>query len=114
MQVSIENDFAKAHRNDLPKSTLFRDISIQKQTEQSLREALEQVQALSETLSSENQYLQLALADKTGDVEISGNSPKIKLLIQQIKLVANTDSTVLISGENGTGKELVARSPQSA
>ncbi len=88
---------------------IFRDISIQKQTEKSLREALAQVQALSETLSSENQYLQLELADKTGDVGISGNSPKIKLLIQQVKLVANTDSTVLISGENGTGKELVAR-----
>jgi formate hydrogenlyase transcriptional activator len=88
---------------------IFRDISIQKQTEKSLRDALEQVQALSETLSSENQYLQLELADKTGDVGISGNSPKIKQLIQQIKLVANTDSTVLISGENGTGKELVAR-----
>ncbi|WP_065187802.1 sigma-54 interaction domain-containing protein [Shewanella woodyi] len=88
---------------------IFRDISIQKQTEKSLREALEQVQALSETLSSENQYLQLELADRTGDVGISGNSPKIKQLIQQIKLVANTESTVLISGENGTGKELVAR-----
>ncbi|MCL1124509.1 sigma-54 interaction domain-containing protein [Shewanella surugensis] len=89
--------------------TIFRDISIQKQTEHSLRHALKQVQALSEKLSSENQYLQLELADKTGDVGISGHSEKIKELIQQIKLVANTDSTVLISGENGTGKELVAR-----
>lgn len=88
---------------------IFRDISIQKQTEKSLREALEQVQALSESLSSENQYLQLELADKTGDVEISGDSINIKKLIQEIKLVANTESTVLIQGENGTGKELVAR-----
>lgn len=88
---------------------IFRDISVQKQTEHSLRQALKQVQALSEKLSSENQYLQLELADKTGDVGISGNSDKIKALIQQITLVANTDSTVLISGENGTGKELVAR-----
>lgn len=88
---------------------IFRDISIQKQTEQSLRQALQQVQALSEKLSSENQYLQLELADKTGDVEISGTSSQIKQLIGQIKLVANTESTVLISGENGTGKELVAR-----
>ncbi|MCL1137810.1 sigma-54 interaction domain-containing protein [Shewanella pneumatophori] len=88
---------------------IFRDISIQKQTEQSLRQALEQVQALSEKLSFENQYLQLELADRTGDVEISGSSKPINQLIQQIKLVSNTESTVLISGENGTGKELVAR-----
>lgn len=88
---------------------IFRDISIQKQTERSLRQALEQVQALSEKLSFENQYLQLELADRTGDVEISGSSHPINQLIQQIKLVSNTESTVLISGENGTGKELVAR-----
>ncbi|WP_298770506.1 sigma 54-interacting transcriptional regulator [uncultured Shewanella sp.] len=88
---------------------IFRDISMQKQTEQSLRQALKQVQALSEKLSSENQYLQLELANKTGDVGISGHSEKIQELIQQVALVANTDSTVLISGENGTGKELVAR-----
>lgn len=88
---------------------IFRDISIQKQTEDSLRQALEQVQALSEKLASENDYLHTELESHTGDVNISGDSPLIQRLIQQIKLVANTNSTVLISGENGTGKELVAR-----
>lgn len=88
---------------------IFRDISIQKQTEDSLRQALEQVQALSEKLASENDYLLTELASHTGDVNISGESLPIQKLIQQIKLVANTNSTVLISGENGTGKELVAR-----
>ncbi|QYK00767.1 sigma-54 interaction domain-containing protein [Shewanella psychrotolerans] len=88
---------------------IFRDISIQKQTEDSLRQALEQVQALSEKLASENDYLLTELASHTGDVNIAGESLPIQNLIQQIKLVANTNSTVLISGENGTGKELVAR-----
>ena len=88
---------------------IFRDISIQKQTEDSLRQALEQVQALSEKLASENDYLLTELASHTGDVNIAGESLPIQKLIQQIKLVANTNSTVLISGENGTGKELVAR-----
>ncbi|MDR6963756.1 sigma-54 interaction domain-containing protein [Shewanella putrefaciens] len=88
---------------------IFRDISIQKQTEHSLRQALIQVQALSERLASENHYLQAELADKTGDVDISGNSSVIRHMIQQLHMVANTDSTVLICGENGTGKELVAR-----
>ncbi|WP_076410365.1 sigma-54-dependent Fis family transcriptional regulator [Shewanella sp. UCD-KL12] len=88
---------------------IFRDITLQKQTEDSLRTALEQVQALSEKLANENHYLQSELADKQGDVSISGQSTIIKQMIQQIKLVANTNSTVLILGENGTGKELVAR-----
>lgn len=88
---------------------IFRDISMQKHTEQSLREALAQVQALSEQLTSENHYLQAELADKSGSVGIAGSSLAIGQMIQQIKLVANTNSTVLICGENGTGKELVAR-----
>ncbi|NMH64889.1 sigma-54 interaction domain-containing protein [Shewanella salipaludis] len=88
---------------------IFRDISIQKQTEASLRQALSQVQALSERLTSENHYLQAELADKSGDMGISGKSPAIQEMLKQIQLVANTDSTVLICGENGTGKELVAR-----
>ncbi|QLE86666.1 PAS domain S-box protein [Shewanella sp. Scap07] len=88
---------------------IFRDISIQKQTEDSLRQALEQVQALSEKLATENHYLLSELASHTGDVSLSGDSPKMQQVAQQIKLVAHTNSTVLISGENGTGKELVAR-----
>lgn len=88
---------------------IFRDVSTQKHTEQSLRQALAQVQALSERLASENQYLLTELQGQQGASGISGNSPAINQLIQQINLVANTDSTVLICGENGTGKELVAR-----
>ncbi|WP_425289864.1 sigma-54 interaction domain-containing protein [Shewanella algae] len=88
---------------------IFRDISLQKQTELSLRQALEQVQALSEQLASENSWLQAELEDKTGSQQIAGNSPMIQTLLKQLRLVANTDSTVLIQGENGTGKELVAR-----
>ncbi|MDO6639544.1 sigma 54-interacting transcriptional regulator [Shewanella sp. 5_MG-2023] len=89
---------------------IFRDVSIQKHTENSLREALAQVQALSERLASENQYLLTELQGKQGATGLSGSSQAIKHLTQQISLVANTDSTVLICGENGTGKELVARS----
>jgi formate hydrogenlyase transcriptional activator len=40
---------------------------------------------------------------------LEGNSPAFLAMLQKIKLVAKTDSTVLVLGENGTGKELVAR-----
>jgi two-component system, NtrC family, nitrogen regulation response regulator NtrX len=42
--------------------------------------------------------------------EMIGNSPAMRKLLEQIRLVAPTNASVLITGENGTGKELVARS----
>ncbi len=58
-------------------------------------------------LRSENESLrELAL----GVHEMTGNSPPMAKLKEQIKLVAPTNASVLITGENGTGKELVARS----
>src|SRR3982074_2886658 len=44
-----------------------------------------------------------------GDQQIVGDSPKLHHALQQVALVAPTDATVLILGETGTGKELVAR-----
>jgi hydrogenase-4 transcriptional activator len=88
---------------------IFRDISEQKHTELALRQALKQVQDLSAQLVEENHKLHQELADKTANMGINGNSPAISHLLQQIQLVANTNSTVLICGESGTGKELVAR-----
>jgi DNA-binding NtrC family response regulator len=46
--------------------------------------------------------------EQVGKSDIVGNSPKLKHLRTMLKKVAATDATVLISGENGTGKELVA------
>ncbi len=58
-------------------------------------------------LRAENDSLrELAL----GDHEMTGTSPPMAKLKEQIKLVAPTSASVLITGENGTGKELVARS----
>src|SRR6204780_955788 len=45
--------------------------------------------------------------------EIVGESPALKKVMQQVNLVAQTDSTVLILGETGTGKELIARAIHS-
>ncbi len=51
------------------------------------------------------------LKEKTGKVrDITGNSEKIRKLKEQIKIVAPTDAWVLIQGENGTGKEIIAQS----
>ncbi len=59
-------------------------------------------------LKDENRLLQLKLSMQAGDRKIVGETPLLKELHEQILMVAETDSTVLITGESGTGKELVA------
>lgn len=57
-------------------------------------------------LEEENRYLRKKMIEKNS---ISGNSPPIQELRKQIAVAAPTDTWILIKGENGTGKELVAR-----
>ena len=61
------------------------------------------------TLRSENRRLKQAWADS-----IVGESPAIRTLLHDIKLAAASHARVLIQGENGTGKELVARALHAA
>lgn len=88
---------------------VFRDVSQQRLADSNLRAALKKVQDLTEKLQAENSYLQGEINESWHGSGLEGNSPNFLAMLQQIKLVAQTDSTVLILGENGTGKELVAR-----
>jgi len=69
-----------------------------------LQTALEQ-----RRLRSENEYLRAQLEDRYSVSGIIGKSPAIKRLFQLLETVAHTTSTILITGETGTGKEVVAR-----
>ncbi len=93
---------------------VFRDISERKQSEEQLRQALEENAALRERLEKENAYLQEEILTQSNHHEILGNSAAVKKILQQIDLVAPTDASVLITGESGTGKELVARAIHQA
>lgn len=88
---------------------VFRDVSQQKLTDFNLREALKKVNELSEKLQEENTYLQDEINQNWTGSGLEGISSLFKALLEQIKIVSQTDSTVLILGENGTGKEVVAR-----
>lgn len=78
-------------------------------TETELQAALEQVQALEKKLEAENVYLQEEIRKEHNFEEIVGNSPALLEVLRKVETVAPTDSTVLIIGETGCGKELIAR-----
>ncbi|MCC1493834.1 sigma 54-interacting transcriptional regulator [Cognatishimia sp. F0-27] len=87
---------------------IFRDITERKENERKLRDALSEVAALRDRLEQENAYLQEAISTARAHHDIIGVSPAIRQTITRIDLVAKTEATVLISGETGTGKSLVA------
>jgi formate hydrogenlyase transcriptional activator len=74
-----------------------------------LKAALSEVERLKERLQNENRYLQQEICEQANHREIVGSSPALRQALRQVDLVAATDSTVLIRGETGTGKELIAR-----
>ncbi len=88
---------------------IFRDVSQQRSADNKLRAALKKVQDLTKKLQEENSYLQDEINKTWSGTGLEGNTPAYQEMLQQIDIVAKTDSTVLILGENGTGKELVAR-----
>ena len=65
-------------------------------------------------LAAENIYLQEEIKSVHNFEEIIGQSPTLLDVLEKVNRVAETDATVLISGETGTGKELIARAIHSA
>jgi PAS domain S-box-containing protein len=85
------------------------DVTEQRLAKAALEAAVEQIKTLKEQLYNEN----VALRDEVDRVsmfeEIVGNSGGLQAVLSRVIKVAPTDSTVLITGETGTGKELIAR-----
>jgi formate hydrogenlyase transcriptional activator len=71
--------------------------------------AYEEVRELRDRLSAENVYLQEEIQQEHNFAEIVGKSPALAKVLSLVETVAPTPSTVLVLGETGTGKELVAR-----
>ena len=78
-----------------------------------LREFADSLQTAKERLVQEKLYLQSEIQTELGFEQIIGQSPALREVLKQVRVVAPTDSTVLLLGETGTGKELVARAIHS-
>jgi PAS domain S-box-containing protein len=89
------------------------DITERKIAEFRLNDALEEVGRLKDRLHMESAYLQEEIKSSRNFEEIVGSSEELKLTLQKVEIVAPTDSNVLILGETGTGKELIARAIHS-
>ncbi len=85
------------------------DISERKKAEIDLRNSLEEIKRLKDLLYAETDFLKAELVHFHGHPEIIGKSKAMANVLRQIRQVSGTSSTVLITGETGTGKELVAR-----
>jgi formate hydrogenlyase transcriptional activator len=75
--------------------------------------AYEEIAALKSRLEEENLYLQEEVRSEAAFGDVVGESPAILGVLAKVRKVAHTDSTVLVTGETGTGKELIVRAIHS-
>jgi formate hydrogenlyase transcriptional activator len=76
-------------------------------------QAYEEINALKSRIEAENVYLQEEILRQHNFDEIVGNSPALLELLHNVEVIAPTDASVLLHGETGTGKELLARAIHS-
>ncbi len=93
---------------------MARDVTERKRAEEALQTALAELSELKNQLQAENVYLQEEIRLTHNFTEIIGNSDALKYVLYKVEQVSAADTTVLIMGETGTGKELIARAIHQA
>jgi transcriptional regulator with GAF, ATPase, and Fis domain len=102
----LESKMAELEKANL---SLQQEITERKQIEDNLRVALAEVEHLKNRLTEENLYLQSEIKHEHNFDEIICAGQPLKTVLEKVEYVAITNATVLILGETGTGKELIAR-----
>ncbi len=88
---------------------IFRDTSARLKAEEERKLAFDEIKSLKEQLEQERDYLRSEIKTHSGFGGIIGKSQAIQRTLAQIKAVAKTPASVLILGESGVGKEMIAR-----
>ena len=89
-------------------AAVFAQVIARYEREEATRKAAAEAHRLKEELQVENVYLKHEVRERLGSARIVGQSAAVRRVIDQIQQVAPTQSTVLLLGETGTGKELFA------
>ena len=87
----------------------LQDITERMEAVQNLQNALFQIKELKHLLEAEKAYLQEEIKLENNQENIIGQSDGLKYVLYKVEQIAGSDTTVLVLGETGTGKELVAR-----
>jgi formate hydrogenlyase transcriptional activator len=89
-------------------ASVFGQLLARQRRDEALRAATAEAERLKEQLQSENVYLRREARERLGSDHAVGKGAAVRRVLEQIEQVAATDSTVLLLGETGTGKELFA------
>ena len=92
----------------------FANALARKVADEELKKSYEDIKQLKDRLKLESAYLQKEIQSVGSYGEIVGQSEGIREVLAKVEQVARTDSAVLITGETGTGKELIARAIHSS
>jgi PAS domain S-box-containing protein len=88
---------------------VMRDVTERRQAEEALRNSYSEIERLKDRLQAEGEYLKAEMRLTQDHGAIIGQSAAIRKLLRLVEQVAPTDSSVLLRGETGTGKELIAQ-----
>ncbi len=88
---------------------VVRDITERRRSEEERRKNFDEIARLKDELEQERDYLLAEVSDAPKQGEIIGDSPALLYVLAQVDAVSATNASVLLQGESGVGKELIAR-----
>ncbi|MEW6442732.1 MAG: sigma 54-interacting transcriptional regulator [bacterium] len=93
---------------------IYANAILRKRAEESLQKAFSEIRELKDQIESERNYLREEIRLEHNFADVIGRSRAIRAVLHKVEQVAPTDATVIIMGETGTGKELIARAIHDA